>query len=285
MTGLRSRRSALYMPASNAKAVAKARTLDCDVVILDLEDAVAPDMKDAARDAATAAAREGGFGHRELIIRANALSTPWGEADLAALRDVPVDAVLLPKVDDAATIVACRAIIGDARPVWAMVETARSLFRIEEIAGAEGLAGLVMGTNDIAKELGMKPGADRLPFVGFLANAVAAARAHHRVVLDGVYNAIDDLAGFAAECTQGVAFGFDGKTLIHPAQIEPCNEAFSPDAEEIAWANKVVTAFEAPEAHDQGAIRIEGKMVERLHLEQARRALAIANAVVRSAGA
>ena len=278
MIDIRPRRSALYMPASNAKAVAKARTLPCDVVILDLEDAVAPDAKAAARDAAAAAVREGGFGRREVVVRVNALSSRWGADDCTAVANVRPDAVLLPKVDDARSVAAYRERLGSV-PVWAMVETARAVLRLDDLASAPGLTALVVGINDIAKELRMVAGTDRLPFHGFLANTVAAARSHGLAALDGVYNAIDDGAGFAAECGQGLRFGFDGKTLIHPSQVEPCNAAFSPAADEIAWARTVVAAFGTDDAHKKGVIRIEGKMVERLHLDQARQTLAIAEAI------
>lgn len=271
----RPRRSALYMPASNARAIAKARTLPCDVVILDLEDAVAPDLKDAARAQALAALAEGGFGSREIVVRANALSTPWGADDLAALGGAGADAVLMPKIDGAGDIAACVAALGIATPLWVMIETARSVLRLEEIASAPGVAGFVMGTNDLAKEIGMRPGTDRLPFLGFIANAVAAARAYGLIALDGVYNAIDDADGLARECAQGAAFGFDGKTLIHPSQIDACNRAFSPGAEEIAWAQTVRAAFDDPANRDMGAIRLDGRMVERLHLDQALRVLAM----------
>lgn len=271
------RRSALYLPASNARAIAKARTLACDVVILDLEDAVAPDNKAMAREAAVAAVRAGGFGGRELVVRVNALATDWGEDDCAALADVRPAAVLVPKVDDGAGVAAYTERLGGL-PVWAMVETARAVLRLESLAAARGLAALVMGTNDLAKELGIRPGGDRLPLLGLLTQSVAAARAYGLGVLDGVYNAIDDPEGFAAECTQGARFGFDGKTLIHPAQIDACNVAFSPSTEEIAWARTVELAFASPDAANRGAIRVEGRMVERLHLDQARRTLAIARA-------
>lgn len=269
------RRSALYMPASNANAIAKARALPCDCVILDLEDGVAPAAKAAARDAAVAAVRQGGFGARELVIRANALSSDWGAADCAALAAARPDAVLLPKVDDGVAVAAYAALL-PGMALWAMVETPRALLRLESLAAAPGLAALVMGTNDIAKDLGMRAGADRLPFHGFLAQTVAAARAYGLAAIDGVYNAIDDAEGFARECAQGVQFGFDGKTVIHPSQVEACNTAFSPTEEEIAWAATVERAFAAPDAAGKGAIRVEGRMAERLHLEQARRTLAIA---------
>ena len=273
-TPIRPRRSALYMPASNAKAIAKARTLACDVVILDLEDAVAPDAKEKAREAAVAAVREGGFGGRELVVRVNALATEWGEEDCAALAAAAPDAILVPKVDDGRQVAGYVERRLGGVPVWAMVETARAMLRLESLASAPGLAALVMGTNDLAKELGARPGADRLPFLGVLTQAVAAARAYGLAVLDGVYNAIDDADGFSAECAQGARFGFDGKTLIHPAQIAACNAAFSPTVDDIAWAETVERAFAAPEAANKGAIRVEGKMVERLHLDQARRTLA-----------
>ena len=272
----RPRRSALYLPASNAKAIAKARTLACDVVILDLEDAVAPDAKAAAREQAAAAVAEGGFGHRELVVRVNALDTEWGKADLAALRACRPDAILVPKVARGTDVDAYAGMIAAETAVWAMVETAASLFRLDEIAGADRLAALVMGTNDLAKETGAQPGPDRLPFVGALGLAVAAARAHRIAILDGVYNDIDDDDGFTVQARQAVEFGFDGKTLIHPRQIELCNAAFRPDAAAIAWARQIIAAFELPENAAKGAIRVEGRMVERLHLHQANRVLAAA---------
>lgn len=274
----RPRRSALYLPASSPRAIARARTLACDVVILDLEDAVAPEAKDAARDAAVAAIREGGFGPRELVVRVNALAGEWGAADCAALAAARPDAVLVPKVADAAGVAAYADTLGGA-PVWAMVETARAMLGLAELAAAPALAALVVGTNDLAKELRAAPGGDRLPLLGFLANTVAAARANGLVVLDGVHNAIDDAAGFAAECAQGVRFGFDGKTLIHPSQVDACNAAFAPSAADIAQAERIVAAFAAPEAAGKGVIRADGRMVERLHLEEARRTLAIAAAI------
>lgn len=270
----RPRRSALYLPASNARAIAKARTLACDVVILDLEDAVAPEHKVAARTPAVAAVREGGFGRRELVVRVNALASEWGADDLAALAEARPDAILAPKVDSADDAAAYVAAAGGV-PVWAMIETPGALLRLDTLAATTGLAALVMGTNDIAKDTRMRPGDDRLPFHGFLAMTVAAARAHGLAVLDGVWNAIDDSVGLARECGQGARFGFDGKTLIHPNQIDACNAAFSPSPAQIAWAESVVAAFAAPEAAGKGAIRADGKMVERLHLAQAEQILAI----------
>lgn len=272
----RPRRSALYLPASNAKAIAKARTLACDVVILDLEDAVAPDAKAVARHQAVAAVLEGGFGARELVVRVNALETEWGKDDFAALATCAPDAILLPKIMGRSNIERYAAQAAPETPLWAMIETAAALFRLDEIAGSARIAALVMGTNDLAKEMGAQPGPARLPFVGALGLAVAAARAHGIAVLDGVYNAIEDDAGFTAEARQGVEFGFDGKTLVHPRQIDLCNAAFRPDAAAIVWAEQIVAAFDMPENAAKGAIRLAGKMVERLHLDHAHRVLAAA---------
>lgn len=271
---IRRRRSALYLPASNQRAIAKARELPADVIILDLEDAVAPEAKAEARAQAVAALGEGGFGPRELVVRVNGLDTEWGEADLAALSQGNAAAVLVPKIASASDFVAYRSKLGGLTPLWAMIETTASLFRLDEIAGAEGMAAMVMGTNDLAKETGARLNGSRLPFVGALGLAVAAARAHGIAILDGVFNDIDDEPGFCAEARQAVDFGFDGKTLIHPRQIEPCNVAFSPDAEEIEWARRIMAAFEKPENASKGAIRVDGKMVERLHLHRARSVLA-----------
>jgi citrate lyase subunit beta/citryl-CoA lyase len=284
MTGAaRPRRSALFMPASNARAIAKARALPCDVVILDLEDAVAPEAKTEARTAAVAAVKEGGFGSRELVVRANALASEWGRADLVALARTRPDAILLPKVSNAADVSAAREIVGDVT-FWAMIETPGALLNLPEIASADGLAALVLGPNDLAKELGTRLRPDRQPLQPWLALTVAAARAHGCVALDGVFNAIDDASGLAAECDQGAAFGFDGKTLIHPSQIDAANAAFSPDQVEVEQARAIVAAFANPEATGRGAIRLGGRMVERLHLQQAERTLALADAIARLEG-
>ena len=273
---IRPRRSALYLPASNARAIAKARDLPADVIILDLEDAVAPDAKAEARAQAVAALGEGGFGTRELVVRINALDTEWGEADLAALACSNAAAILVPKIASASDLAAYRSKLGGSTPLWAMIETAASLFRLDEIAAADGLEAFVMGTNDLAKETGARLGGSRLPFVGALGLAVAAARAHGIAILDGVFNDIEDEAGFVAEARQAVDFGFDGKTLIHPRQVDPCNVAFSPDAADIAWARRILAAFDEPGNASKGAIRVDGKMVERLHLQRARSVLAAA---------
>lgn len=281
----RPRRSALYLPASNQKALAKARTLPADVVILDLEDAVAPDLKAAARASAVAAVAEGGFGRRELVVRANALGTPWGAEDLAAISAAGPDAVLVPKVNSPGEVRAYHAALAAAPPrtrLWIMIETCACLPLLHDIAacGADTrLAGFVLGTNDLAKEMHAKPGPARTPFLPILTMAVAAARAHGLVVLDGVCNEFRDLELFRAEAEQGLEFGFDGKTLIHPDQIAPCNHVFSPSTAEIAWAEAVAAAFALPENAGKGAIKVDGRMVELLHLDQAQRTLAIAGAI------
>jgi len=285
MSNVRPRRSALYLPASNAKALEKARTLDCDVVILDLEDSVAPETKESARKQAVEAVQAGGFGRRELVVRVNGLDTPWGKDDLRALAVVAPDAILVPKVNDDADIHRYNAALGAMSAsvnLWAMIETAKCLFRLDEIAAASAhsrLSLFVMGTNDLAKEMGAALTIARAPFLGALALTVAAARAYGLGILDGVFNGIDDDAGLLAQLQQGLEFGFDGKTLIHPRQIQSCNEVFTPSADMISWAKSVIAAFELPENADKGAIRVDGKMVERLHLAQAKRVLVILAAV------
>lgn len=276
----RRRRSALFMPASNPRAIAKARTLACDVVMLDLEDAVAPEMKKQARDAALAAVAEGGFGERELVVRVNAIDTDAGMADLAALRDAPTkpDAVLLPKLSGPGMLADARAVLGDGPPLWAMIESAAAILALPAIAQASssGLAALVAGTNDLALDLRCRPGADRAPLLPALAQIVAAARAGGMAAFDGVLNAIDDAERLRAECDQGRAWGFDGKTLIHPAQIDIANAAFGPTADELAWADRVIALFAEPANADRGAVRMDGAMVERLHLAEAQRIVASA---------
>lgn len=274
-------RSVLYLPASNPRAIDKARGLPCDAVILDLEDAVAPEAKQAARDAAVAAVRTGGFRAGTVAVRVNALTSEWGRADLAALAVVQPDAVVLPKVDRSADVDAARACLGPkAPPVWAMVETARSMLRLEDIAGASGLGALVVGTNDLAREMGARLHPDRAAFLGLLAMTVIAARSFGLAVLDGVYNDIDDAEGFVRQCTQAVEIGFDGKTLIHPKQIGLCNDCYRPSAAAVAAAQGVVDAFALPANQAVGAIALDGRMIERLHLEQARKTLTLAAAAI-----
>ena len=278
---IRPRRSALFLPASNARAIDKARGLDSDVVILDLEDAVAPGEKAAARDQAVEAVRAGGFGHRELVVRINALGTPWAGDDLAALREAAPDAILAPKVGCVTEVKALAGRIAPGVPLWAMIESCAAILHIDAIAATRPLAALVVGANDLAKEMRCTPGADRAPLHAALAMTVMAARAHGLVAFDSVNNDLSGGEAFSAQCDQGARFGFDGKTLIHPNQIAPCNAAYSPSAEAIGEAEAIVAAFAAPEAAGKGAIRVAGRMVERLHLEEAEQLLALAAAIRR----
>jgi len=281
----RPRRSALYMPASNPRAVEKARALSCDVVILDLEDAVAPEAKDEARAAAVAAVAAGGFGSREVVVRVNALGTPWGEADLAAIAAAGPDAVLVPKVAGPADVSAYDRALADApghTRLWAMIETASAIFALDAIAAqtaASRLAAFVMGVNDLAKEMGARQTPGREPFWAALSLAVTAARARGLAILDGVHNEIEDLASLAAVCRQGADFGFDGKTLIHPSHLDICNAAFTPAAGEVAWAHAVIAAFADPSNGGKGALRVEGRLAELLHRDQAARLVAVADAI------
>ena len=277
----RPRRSVLYLPASNPRAIAKARGLACDAVILDLEDSVAPDAKPQARAAAVEAVRDGGWGGRELVLRVNGLATPWGADDLAAAAGAGFDAVLLPKIAGPADLDPYAAALG-ATPLWAMVETAAVVFALAPLAARARdlpLAALVAGTNDLALETGWRLAPGRAAFLPALATMTAAARLHGLAALDGVWNALDDADGLAAECAQAVELGFDGKTLIHPGQVEAANRAFSPSTGEVEAARAVVAAFAAPQAQGCGAIRLDGRMVERLHLAAAERLLARAAAV------
>ena len=278
---LRRRRSALYMPASNPRAIAKARSLPCDVVILDLEDAVAPDEKAAARDRAVAEVAAGGFGARELVVRVNALDTAWGADDIAAIRDIDVEAVLVPKISSTADLAAVRAALGtDGPPIWAMIETCGGVLELPAIARAAAesrLTALIAGTNDLAKELRCRPGVDRMPLIPALMAILTAARSAGLIALDGVCNALDDPARLAAEAEQGAGFGYNGKTLIHPAQIAAANTAFGPTPDQLAWARVVVAAFADGANADKGAIRLDGEMVERLHLAEAEAMLALAD--------
>ncbi len=265
-------RSVLYLPASNPRAVEKARGLDADVVILDLEDAVAPEMKAAARDAAVQALSEGEF-RAAVGVRINGLDTPWGAADLKALTAARI--IVAPKVENAETVHSLSAALPSGCALWAMIETPAAVLRLDVIAGAGGaLHALMFGTNDLSAALDCGPSPDREPLKPWLAATVAAARAHGLLALDGVFNGIDDAAGLAAECAQGRLYGFDGKSLIHPAQIVAANAAFAPSLAEVAHARAVVAAFAAPEAAGLGVIRVEGRMTERLHLAAAERLLA-----------
>ena len=269
-------RSALYLPASNARAIEKARGLAADAIILDLEDAVAPDAKTLAREQAIGAARDGGFGARPLVLRVNGLDTLWGEADCRAAVAAGFDAILLPKVSHPDDLSAARALLG-AVPLWAMIETCAALLALPAIVGAaksHDLRCLVVGPNDLAKDMRCAPGADRMPLLPHLVAVVTAARAHGLIALDGVCNAIGDAAQLEAECAQGARLGFDGKSLIHPGQIDAANAAFAPSAERVAWAERVIAAFALPENAEKGAIQLGGEMVERLHLADAERIVA-----------
>lgn len=267
-------RTVLYLPAAHPRAVEKARVLDVDAVILDLEDAVAPELKAEARAAAVAAAVAGGFRGR-LGVRVNGADTPWGADDLAAVAAAPIAFVVAPKISGPADIAPIAARLGTDQALWAMIETPAALLALPQIAAAGlPLEALMLGTNDLALALGTGPSPDREPFKPWLATLVAAARAHGLLAIDGVFNRLDDADGLAAEARQGRLHGFDGKSLIHPSQIAPVRAAFAPTAAELAWAEAVVTAFAAPEAAGRGAVRAAGGMVERLHLAQAEALLA-----------
>jgi citrate lyase subunit beta / citryl-CoA lyase len=282
MSDPRPRRTALYLPASNGRAIEKARTLPCDVVILDLEDAVAPEAKPQARMSAVEAVRAGGFGGRELVVRVNGLDTPWGGADIEALEDARPDAVLVPKAASSEDIVGWRRALSRPTPIWAMIETCGAMLRLDGLgaaSAAEGVTAWVIGSNDLAKEMGCALTTERTPLLPVLSLTVMAARAHGLAILDGVFNDIGDTAGLEQQCAQAAAYGFDGKTLIHPGQIEAANRAFTPDPEAVGWARTVAAAFDAPENAGEGVLKVEGRMVERLHLAQARRLISVAEAI------
>ena len=283
----RPRRSCLYMPGANAKALEKAKTLAADVLIFDLEDSVAPDVKDAARDQVAAAVKAGGYGKREVIVRVNALSTPWGKDDIAAAGAAKPDGILAPKVESAAEVKALDEAMSAAgfpasATLWVMIETPRAILNLAEIAAAATstrLTAFVMGLNDLAKETRARASAGRAAFYAPLSLAVLAARGGGLSVIDGVYNDIADAAGFEAECRQGLEFGFDGKTLIHPSQIEACNAVFAPTEQEIARARAIIAAFALPENAGKGVIKVDGRMTELLHLDEAKRVVAVAEAI------
>jgi citrate lyase subunit beta/citryl-CoA lyase len=285
----RPRRSVLFMPGSNARALEKAKTLPADGVVLDLEDSVAPDAKESARQQVADAVKAGGFGSRDVVIRINGVDTPWHAEDLTAAAHAAPDAILVPKVSSPDTLeLIGRRLLDMGTPlktrVWAMIETPLAIFNILAIAAEardseSRLAVMVMGTNDLAKDTRARLVPGRAPMLAWLSTCVAAARIHGVDILDGVYNDLGNADGFAKECAQGVELGFDGKTLIHPNQIEPCNEAFSPSVEEVAQARKTIAAFDLPENKGKGVVSIDGRMVERLHAEMARRTVAVAEAI------
>jgi len=280
MSAERRRRSVLYMPAANARVLEKARDLPCDAIIFDLEDAVAPDAKELAREQAAAAVTSGTYGDRELTIRCNGLGTRWGEADLAAAGAAGPAAVVIPKVDDVATLddVAARLDAAGAggTAIWAMIETPTAILDVRRLAAHPRVEVLVMGTNDLAKELRAPLIPGRSNLVSHLATAILAGREAGVAILDGVYNDVRDADGFAAECRQGVELGFDGKTLIHPSQVDPANAAWSPTAEEVEQAQRVVAAWAEAEAAGKGVVTVDGRMIEHLHVATARRTLSLA---------
>ncbi|UVS77132.1 CoA ester lyase [Actinokineospora sp. UTMC 2448] len=279
------RRSVLYMPGANERALEKAKTLPADALILDLEDSVAPDAKADGRKRVCEAVGAGGYGRRELTIRVNGLDTQWHVDDLRAAAEAGPAGVVVPKVNSAADVHAIeRALEAAGAPdhtaIWAMVETPIAMLRAHEIAAAsERLTVLVMGTNDLAKELHAEHVPGRAPLLTGLSLALLGARAAGKVILDGVYNDVKDLDGFAAECRQGREFGFDGKTLIHPGQIGPCNEVFAPSDTEVEHARRVIAAFEAAAAEGRGVVTVDGRMIENLHVDNARRVLDVAAAI------
>ena len=283
---IRPRRSALYMPGANARALEKARSLDADCLLLDLEDAVAPDAKDGARVQICDALREGGYGARELVVRINALDTAWGADDVAALADLPEaarpHAILAPKISTAEQIDALVARMPEDCALWIMIETPEAIFNLQALAAKAvdtPLAAFIMGTNDLAKEMFAALVQGRAPLMTALSMAVLAARQYGLTILDGVFNDIADEEGFMAECRQGADMGFDGKTLIHPSQLAVCNGVFAPSEDEVAQARDVVAAFAAPENAGKGVLKINGKMTELLHRDMAARLLAIDAAI------
>ena len=277
-------RSALYMPSSNARALEKAKTIPADAIIFDLEDAVAPDAKQTARAQAVDAVRSGAYGKRVLTIRCNGLDTPWGEDDLLEAATSGATAVVVPKVsgvDHLAQVVAVldKAGAPDDLAVWAMIETPTAVLDVRAIAAVDRVRVLVLGTNDLAKELraALVPG--RAPLLPHLATTLLAAREAGIAVLDGVYNDVKDAEGFEAECVQGVQMGFDGKTLVHPTQVEPANRLWAPSPDEVAYADRIIAAFDEAAAAGRGVVTVDGRMIENLHVDTARRTLAVAAAV------
>ena len=285
MSDPRPRRSVLYMPAANERALEKAKTLPADAIIFDLEDAVAPDAKVAARPNAVAAASSGQYGNRELTIRCNGLDTPWGADDIAAAASSGASAVVIPKVGSVAYLDHVSALLDQGGApatcsIWAMIETPTAIFDVRAIAAHHRVSVLVMGTNDLARELRSSLVASgRHPLLPHLATALAAAREADVSILDGVYNDVKDLDGFRAECVQGFEMGFDGKTLIHPGQVEIANDVWAPTDDEVEHARKVIAAFDEGLAEGRGVITVDGRMIENLHVANAQRTLAVADAI------
>ncbi len=288
-TQARPRRSVLYMPGSNARALDKGRGIPCDGIILDLEDAVAPDAKEQARKNVLDAVAQGGYGKRELLLRVNGLATPWGQADVAAAAKSGVHGVLVPKVESADMVRQVEAILDAAGApkdlaIWCMMETPRGILRAEEIADASPrLGGFVMGTSDLTKDLHAVHTSMRLPMITSLGICLLAARAANLAILDGVYLDLNDDDGFAASCRQGAELGFDGKTLIHPKTVEAANRAFAPTADEVAFSKKIIAAHAEAEREGKGVVVVDGKLVENLHVANARRLVALADAIAEMA--
>ncbi len=284
-TTARPRRSVLYMPGSNARALEKARTLAADGLILDLEDAVSPDAKDDARRQVCEAVAAGGYGGRELLVRVNGLGTPWGHADVIAAATCGAHGILIPKVESADMVRQVEAImVANGAPadmaIWCMMETPRGMLRAEEIAGSTPrMGGFVMGTSDLAKDLHCAHTPMRLPMITSLGLCLLAARAHGLAALDGVYLDLNDEAGFEAHCQQGLELGFDGKTLIHPKTVEAANRVFAPSAKEVDWSHKIIAAHAEAAAAGKGVVVVDGKLVENLHVENARRLVALADQI------
>ncbi|MEL7157026.1 MAG: CoA ester lyase [Actinomycetota bacterium] len=286
---LRPRRSVLYMPAANARALEKAKTIPADALIFDLEDAVAPEAKDEARDQAVAAAGSGEYGDREVTIRCNGLDTAWGADDLAAAARSGAAAVVVPKVDSVGHLDQVSAALDAAGApaemmIWAMVETPTAIFDARSIAAHDRVAVLIMGTNDLAKELRATQAPGRAALLPHLQTALLAARESGKVILDGVYNDIKNAEGFTAECRQGAELGFDGKTLIHPGQVAVANDCWAPTDDEVSEARAIIAAFTEAEADGRGVVTVNGRMIENLHVDNARRTLAVAEAIEALAG-
>jgi citrate lyase subunit beta / citryl-CoA lyase len=282
---VRPRRSILYMPGSNPRAMEKGKTLPADGLILDLEDAVAPDAKIQAREQVAAAIQGGGYGRRELILRVNALNTAWGYADLVAAATSGAHAVLLPKVESADAVRQAEAVLVAAgapaeQKIWCMMETPMGILNVREIAGATPrLGGFVMGTSDLAKDLHAAHTSERLPMITSLGLCLLAARAYGLAILDGVYLDLNDDEGFAGSCRQGAELGFDGKTLIHPKTIAAANSAFGPSADEVAFSRKIIAAHREAGEAGKGVVVVDGKLVENLHVAEAQRLVALADAI------
>ena len=288
-TDLRPRRSVLYMPAANERALEKAQAIPADALIFDLEDAVAPDAKSQARANAVAAAKSGAYGNREITIRCNGLDTQWGADDLAAAANSGAAAVVIPKVSSTRTLDAVSAALDAAGAptemrIWAMIETPTAIFDVRMIAAHPRVNVLVLGTNDLLKELRAIAVPSRAPLLPHLATALLGAREAGVMILDGVFNDVKDPEGFAAECVIGAQMGFDGKTLIHPSQVEPCNGVWAPTEADICYARRVIEAFDEAVADGRGVVTVDGRMIENLHVDNARRTLAVAEAITALSG-